>query len=527
MLSATERPAWREEYDGRWALELGLLAVLLGVAAAVAPLGDPDLPLHLALGEWIVRHGAVPTVEPFAWTREGEPFYAYSWLPEVAFYLTYDAAGVTGLRIVQGIMTAAIVAAVFVLARLARWSIWTAIVLAGVQGLMATVLAPYLRPHMVLLIVVPLAWGCALRVLETDRPLRWAAGLFVIGAIAANSHLLFPLTAAPWLLLAIRWPGAKRALWLIGPTLAGWLVTPYLLEWPAVFALNFNENPLFRYPTPISELTPGVQAAVSGRGGLLVIAVVLSLLPWTASRLTIRERVVWGGAWLAGLFAFALAARAVVLWWMLVLPLVAAAMEPLARVPRRRGIIVGQRIALAALVALLALGRARVADAPWSDDTGARRFLPSRTASSVDPIVRWLECRVTQGANGRAFTAFSLGTYLTWHHPALSYSIDTRNIFPDSVALAEGYVLASRTDVPLGPWQSADLAIVPVDYQVSAVLDTANAWRPAVVIEGSPPVPAAGLWVTERWWRTVSDSALPSSAVRLPSGRAGLEAACR
>jgi hypothetical protein len=526
VLSTKDGPAWREEYGGWWALELGLLAVLLAVAAAVAPLGDPDLPMHLALGEWIVRHGAVPTVEPFAWTRAGAPFYAYSWLPEVAFYLMYDAGGVTGLRIVQGIMTAAIVAAVFVLARLARWSIWTAIVLAGVQGLMATALAPYLRPHMVLLLAVPLAWGCALRMLEADRPLRWAVGLFTIGAVAANSHLLFPLTAAPWLILATRWPGGRRAGWLIGATVAGWLVTPYLFDWPAVFALNFNENPLFTYPTPISELTPGVQAAVSGRGGLLAIAVMLSLLPWAARRLTIRERVVWGGAWLAGLFAFALAARAIVLWWMLVLPLVAAAIEPLARAPRRRGIIVGQRIALAALVAMLAMGRARVADAPWAADTGAQRFLPTRAAPSVDPIVRWLECRVGREASGRAFTAFPLGTYLTWRHPALSYSIDTRNIFPDSVAVAEGYVLASRTHVPLGPWRSADLAIVPLDYAVSAVLDSADGWRPAVVTEGSQHVPAAGLWVTSRWWRTVSDSALPAAVVLLPSGKAGLDAAC-
>jgi hypothetical protein len=72
--------------------------------------------------------------------------------------------------------------------------------------------------------------------------------------------------------------------------------------------------------------------------------------------------VVWGIAWLAGLFAFALAARAVVLWWMLVLPLVAAAVEPMARAPRRRGIVVGQRIALVALVALLAIGRAFAAE---------------------------------------------------------------------------------------------------------------------------------------------------------------------
>ena len=43
------------------------LAAALWIGAA--PLGDPDLPLHLAVGEWIARHHSVPFTEPFAWTR--------------------------------------------------------------------------------------------------------------------------------------------------------------------------------------------------------------------------------------------------------------------------------------------------------------------------------------------------------------------------------------------------------------------------------------------------------------------------
>jgi hypothetical protein len=508
-------------------VELGVLALLLVVASIIAPLDDPDLPLHLAIGEWIVRHGAVPAIEPFAWTRAGEPYYAYSWLPQAVLYHTYEAAGVTGLRVLQGVAWLCIVTSIFALARLAQWSIWTAIVLVGVQVLLAMMAAPYLRPHMVLLIAMPLVWGCAMRLLQGDQEWRWAFSIFLLSMAAANSHLLFPITAAPWLLLAIRWPGARRASWLIGATVAGWLISPHTLAWPAIFALNLGYNALLSFPSPISEFAPGFQAAVSGRGALLLIAVLLSMLPWAMTIMSIRERIVWSAAWIAGLFAFALAARAIMLWWLLILPLVAMVVEPLARVPRRRMVIVGQRVALLVLVLLLVAERARVARTPWMADTGATRWLPAQPATSIDPIIQWLECRTRAEATGRVFTAFSLGSYLTWRHPALSYSIDTRTIFADSVAAAEGYNLAYRRRAPLGPWRSADLAIVPLYYPVASVLDTASGWRRAAAVATTPgegdPV---GLWVTDRWWSTAGVQTLPGNPDSLPHGNAGVRVAC-
>lgn len=527
LTAAADRPSWSQEYGGRWPIELGALALLLTIASIVAPLGDPDMPLHLALGEWIVRFGGVPRTEPFAWTRNGDPFFAYSWLPELAFYSAYRAGGVTGLRILQGMTVLSTLVAMLMLARLARWSVWTGVLLAGVQALLAMVLVPYLRPQAVLLIVVPLAWACALRMLSTTRPAPWAAATFALSAVAANSHLLFVLTGAPWLLLALRWPGARRAAWLVGATVAGWLVTPYALDWPSVVALNFNDNALFDYPTPIAELTPGVQAAVSGSGALLAIAVLLAALPWLAARLTNRERFVWGVAWLAGLLAFALAARAILIWWLLLLPLVALLIEPLARVPRNRTTIVGQRIALGALVLLLASARARVAGAEWAQDTTSERWLPTRAARWVDPLSTWLECRVDTSSGGRVLTSFSFGTYLTWRAPAFSYSIDGRNIFPDSVARAESYVLASSGPLVLGPWRSADLAIVPFRYTVSAMLDSAAGWtRAAMVVDPASASDSAGLWVRSSWWGEVSDSGLAASADRLRPGRSGVQEAC-
>ncbi len=41
---------------------------------------DSDQFWSLAVGKWIVEHGAVPAVETFSWTVEGLPWRSNSWL---------------------------------------------------------------------------------------------------------------------------------------------------------------------------------------------------------------------------------------------------------------------------------------------------------------------------------------------------------------------------------------------------------------------------------------------------------------
>ena len=67
------------------------------------PLADPDCPIHLATGEWIARHHAVPFIEPFAWTRPGAPFLAYSWAIELIYYIMAHL-GPLGLGALQGLL---------------------------------------------------------------------------------------------------------------------------------------------------------------------------------------------------------------------------------------------------------------------------------------------------------------------------------------------------------------------------------------------------------------------------------------
>ena len=98
-------------------------------------------------------------------------------------------------------------------------------------------------------------------------------------------------------------------------------------------------------------------------------------------------------------------------------------------------------------------------------------------------------------------TSFSFGSYLTWRLPGYSTSIDSRGLQPDSVTAAEAVVSAAARDFPLGPWRSADLAILPVRYRAAAALDTATGWRRMLTVPGRPiRGDSAALWVKLDWW---------------------------
>ena len=94
---------------------LALLVFVL--TGALAPLADPDLPTHLAVGRWIAQHGAVPTTEPLAWTRPGAPYFAYSWLPQLGMYGVMSWAGPLGLRLLYGTLLASSFGAVLYASR--------------------------------------------------------------------------------------------------------------------------------------------------------------------------------------------------------------------------------------------------------------------------------------------------------------------------------------------------------------------------------------------------------------------------
>jgi hypothetical protein len=75
------------------------MAVFGAVLWAPAVLRDADTLWHIAAGNWILAHRAVPGFDPFSFTALGHPWVAHEWLSEVLLALAYDAAGWNGLMV--------------------------------------------------------------------------------------------------------------------------------------------------------------------------------------------------------------------------------------------------------------------------------------------------------------------------------------------------------------------------------------------------------------------------------------------
>jgi hypothetical protein len=89
----------------------GLLAaaiVLFAMIGVFSPIADPDLPWHLATGEWIIAHHAVPRTDPFSHTFAGEPWRATDWGADLLLAALDRAGGLPALYAATAILVAAI-----------------------------------------------------------------------------------------------------------------------------------------------------------------------------------------------------------------------------------------------------------------------------------------------------------------------------------------------------------------------------------------------------------------------------------
>jgi hypothetical protein len=246
------------------------------------------------------------------------------------------------------------------------------------------------------------------------------------------------------------------------------------------------------YPSPIGEFVPGFLSAAKWMP-IAFVVIVLAIVPSIGagySRST-WERVVFSSMWVVGLFGFALATRALMIWWLASLPSLALALENV-RVPRPpvRRVLLVTMACFPLLISIRSLELSHL--------LGAGVASPVRR--SVEPLALWLDQHIKADRRPRMLTVFDFGTYLTWRLPAYSMSIDGRGIFPDSASSPDAYRLLGDERAAIGPWQSAELAILPLPYPAATALDTAVGW---VRIDSVPPtheVPyVTGLWARRSW----------------------------
>ncbi|KJC39303.1 membrane protein [Bradyrhizobium sp. LTSP885] len=229
--SVFEVPAWL------W-MGCGVYGLLLVTGSQL--LVDSDTYWQIAIGRWILDHGAVPSVDIYSFTRAGEQWMSSSWLAQVLYAKAYDLAGWTGPVALAAICIATVCAQLTaILGRKMPATYASVVALAALELSTGHLLA---RPH-VLVLPVMIAWTNGLMTASERRepPSFWLLplialwtnlhggflfGLVLVGAFALDA--MWNATSAQRPSLALRWIAFG-----IG-ALAACCVTPY--GWGSILA---------------------------------------------------------------------------------------------------------------------------------------------------------------------------------------------------------------------------------------------------------------------------------------------------
>ena len=158
------------------------VAMVLGSSATI--FNDGDVSWHIATGQWILAHKAIPHTDPFSFTWGGKSWVAFEWFAEVLLAGAFAIARYSG---VAALVTAALMALhAFVFLNATRFvRPWVA---AGSVVAMDLVLIPMMlaRPHV---LAWPLVAGWTwlmLRTREQDRAPPLAVALLMV--VWVNLH---------------------------------------------------------------------------------------------------------------------------------------------------------------------------------------------------------------------------------------------------------------------------------------------------------------------------------------------------
>ena len=140
---------------------------------------DADTWWHLAAGDWILTHRAVPARDIFTYTFAGTPWSAHEWLSEVLMAAVFAAGGWAGLHILFALAVGA--AAATVAGALRRRMDFIPALLVSILGLACMAGGLLARPHILALPMLAI-WTSALvnaRERGTAPPL-WLAAVMLV-----------------------------------------------------------------------------------------------------------------------------------------------------------------------------------------------------------------------------------------------------------------------------------------------------------------------------------------------------------
>jgi hypothetical protein len=211
------------------------LVALFGLLLAIPPY-DTDVWWHLATGDWILAHRAVPRVDIFSFTVAGKPWVAHEWLADVGLALAWRGIGAEALALVQAML---IILTLAVLYRHASRIGLPAFFAAPLAAYVMILMLPAARPRPYLFTLLALA---VLAYVLDGRAPRRGTYLFVAALFAlwANVHAGWVLGLL-WLAIAAAGAWWERrgvpwaALALLGVAAGAVLLNPHgaaLLTYP-------------------------------------------------------------------------------------------------------------------------------------------------------------------------------------------------------------------------------------------------------------------------------------------------------
>jgi len=167
-------------------VNLPLLVAVLLVPAVLGSsqtiFNDGDVSWHIATGQWILDHHAIPRTDPFSFTWFGKPWVPIEWLAEVIYASAYRLAGYAGVAALVTAVLMALHASVFVNA--SRWVRASLLPIVAMDFALIPMLSA--RPHVLTWPLLAFWTWLMLRAREQDRAPPLAAAALMI--VWANMH---------------------------------------------------------------------------------------------------------------------------------------------------------------------------------------------------------------------------------------------------------------------------------------------------------------------------------------------------
>src|SRR5579883_2245298 len=148
-------------------------------------LTDSDTALHLRIGQHILATRSVPAHDLFAFSKVGQPWYAFEWLSEATFAAARDFAGFKGVVLLAGVVIG------LYLTVLLKYCLWkgangTIALVAVLLTASATTIHFHARPHLFTLLFLAISVWMMDAYRRSGTPWIWL--LVPLTVLWANLH---------------------------------------------------------------------------------------------------------------------------------------------------------------------------------------------------------------------------------------------------------------------------------------------------------------------------------------------------